>query len=155
MNKLPTLIALQLTEIENELIHRNFNWTLATGLELTTMLANVGKTLDTAYPIFPTLSAHQNAKYSTWKVSNPTLVTVFSEADWLNGMMLIKNMRIEHAKNGKEGVGFKSIMGDTKVHCMYWSGTGKTNPAIERAKAAGLANPEGKQKAKKGAAKVA
>ena len=127
----------------------------ATG-ERATTLAGIGEQIDNpaVCPIFPTLKGQAKAKYATWKEDNVALAKVFTEQDWDTGTALINAMRLHHEKHGDKNVRFANILGETKKHCMYWAGTGKTIPAVERAIAAGLKNPQGsdlspKQKAAK------
>ena len=125
-------------------------------------LAGIGKQLDDKLvcPMFPTLSGHPKAKYDTWLKANPKAAKKFGEKDWTAGMVLMNALRAEHKVNGKEGVQFKTMLTDLNKHCMWMQGTGKTNPAIARAKIAKLSNPTGAKftaaelKAKKDEAKA-
>ena len=119
--------------------------------ERTSTLAGIGKQIDnpSVCPIFPTLKGQANAKYATWQEDNPALAKIFTELDWEQGNNLINRMRLHHEQHGDKNVRFANILGETKKHCMYWAGTGKTVPAVERATAAGLKNPQGSDLTKK------
>lgn len=127
------------------LVTRACNEAAAAIGSLSNTLADIGKQLDDKLvcPMFPTLSGHPKAKYETWKKANPIAAKKFSKADWDAGTKLMNAMRAEHKENGKAGVEFKTMLTDLNKHCMWMQGTGKTNPAIARAKAAKLKNPTG------------
>jgi len=127
------------------LVTRACNEAAAAVGSLSNTLADIGKQLDDKLvcPMFPTLSGHPKAKYETWKKANPIAAKKFSKADWEAGTKLMNAMRAEHKVNGKDGVQFKTMLTDLNKHCMWMQGTGKTNPAIARAKAAKLKNPTG------------
>ena len=127
------------------LVTRACNEAAAAIGSLVNSLADIGKQLDDKLvcPMFPTLSGHPKAKYDTWLKANPKAAKKFSKADWEAGMVLMNAMREEHKVNGKAGVEFKTLLTDLNKHCMWMQGTGKTNPAIARAKAAKLPNPTG------------
>ena len=127
------------------LVTRACNEAAAAIGSLANSLADIGKQLDDKLvcPMFPTLSGHPKAKYDTWLKANPKAAKKFSKADWEAGMVLMNAMREEHKVNGKAGVEFKTLLTDLNKHCMWMQGTGKTNPAIARAKAAKLPNPTG------------
>ena len=127
------------------LVTRACNEAAAAIGSLSNTLADIGKQLDDKLvcPMFPTLSGHPKAKYETWKKANPTAAKKFNKAHWEAGTKLMNAMREEHKVNGKDGVQFKTMLTDLNKHCMWMQGTGKTNPAIARAKAAKLKNPTG------------
>lgn len=127
------------------LVTRACNEAAAAVGSLSNTLADIGKQLDDKLvcPMFPTLSGHPKAKYETWKKANPIAAKKFNKAHWEAGTKLMNAMREEHKVNGKDGVQFKTMLTDLNKHCMWMQGTGKTNPAIARAKAAKLTNPTG------------
>ena len=128
-----------------------FNKLATAAGERATTLAGIGVQIDnpSVCPIFPTLKGQAKAKYATWKEDNPKLAKTFTEQDWQKGNDLINAMRLHHEKHGDKNVRFANILGETKKHCMHWAGTGKTIPAVQRATAAGLKNPQGSDLTKK------
>ena len=113
------------------------------------VFASIGKTIDTAsnnLKMLPLMSAHPKASYATFKETHGT---TYSLAEWNGAMTYINGLRAYHAKHGKDGVEFKTVLGDIKRNCMLWAGTQKRDGAKARAKAAKLPNWEGKVSPKK------
>jgi len=113
------------------------------------VFASIGKTIDTAainLQMLPLMSAHPKASYATFKETHGT---TYSLAEWNAAMTYINGLRAYHSKHGKDGVEFKTVLGDIKRNCMLWSGTQKREGAKARAKAAKLPNWEGKVTPKK------
>ena len=125
------------------------NGLVEAGETVKSVFAKIGKTIDTApnnLKMLPLMRGNQNASYATFKETHGT---AYSLADWNGAMAYIDGLRAYHAKHGKEGVEFKTVLGDIKRNCMLWSGTQKRDAAKARAKAAKLPNWEGKVSPKK------
>ena len=108
--------------------------------------AQVGAVIDKHAPALPLVAGNVNAQYSTFKEAHGT--DRFSASDWRTARSFISTLRLDHEKNGREGVDFKTILLDVKRNCMNWEGTQKREKAIVRATKAKLVNPAGKQAAK-------
>ena len=125
------------------------NGLVEAGETVKSVFASIGKTIDTAsnnLKMLPLMSAHPKASYATFKETHGT---AYSLAEWNAAMTYINGLRAYHAKHGKDGVEFKTVLGDIKRNCMLWSGTQKREGAKKRAKAAKLPNWEGKVSPKK------
>jgi len=96
---------------------------------------------------FPLVDARPTAKFETFDKNQKKAGLNFSKADWLRAMAFVAEFRAMHKASGST-VDFKTVLLDSKRHCMYWPGTTKAKDAVTRAKKAKLANPDGKVKAK-------
>tara|TARA_R100001129_G_C5256447_1_gene229830 strand:+ start:65 stop:733 length:669 start_codon:yes stop_codon:yes gene_type:complete len=125
------------------------NGLVEAGETVKSVFASIGKTIDSApnnLKMLPLMSAHKNASYKTFKETHGN---TYSLADWNHAMEYINGLRAYHAKHGKEGVEFKTILLDIKRNCMLWEGQQKRDGAKTRAKKAKLPNWEGKVTPKK------
>ena len=144
----PTKLSKVLTATYEKAIDA-INGLVEAGETVKSVFASIGKTIDNApnnLKMLPLMRGNKNASYKTFKETHGT---TYSLADWNHAMEYINGLRAYHAKHGKEGVEFKTILLDIKRNCMLWDGVQKREGAKKRAKAAKLPNWEGKVSPKK------
>jgi len=107
--------------------------------------ASMGKYLDQFFPIFPLLLGNQGATYTAFAEKADDAAPLrkgFTEQDWIKGMAMLDNMRIQHADHADaESIDFKKFLEGVKNSCKYRVGGKKTEAAIARAKKAKLDIP--------------